>query len=137
MLASGLVMLLLGRAILGSRTLPEIALIAGWGVLSLVLTVWGVLTPHSMRIPAGRLCCARRRWARSCRAGGFSGPELVGIGRLLVLGLPLLARLCGGLAHRAGHLHQPIAQRAILYDYGQFPARGATADARRLAGFSL
>src|SRR5258708_33153405 len=51
-LASGLVMLVLGRAVLGQRTLPEIAIMAGWGLISLVLTLWGVLTPENMRIPA-------------------------------------------------------------------------------------
>ena len=53
--AAGLVMMILGRLILGSQSLPEVALIAGWGAVSLVLTLWGVSTQETMRIPAAIL----------------------------------------------------------------------------------
>jgi len=121
MLASGLVMLLLGRAILGPRTLPEIALIAGWGTVSLVLTIWGVLTPQSMRIPAAALVGAAALGALLPR-GRFSGAELLGIGRLLVLGLPLLLVFVAAWPAGPDTFTNQLPNAAYLYDYGQFPA---------------
>jgi hypothetical protein len=121
MLASGLVMLLLGRAILGPRALPEIALIAGWGAVSLVLTIWGVLTPQSMRIPAAALVGAAAVGACLPR-GRFSGPELVGIGRLLLLGLPLLLVFAAAWPSGPDTFTNQLPNAAYLYDYGQFPA---------------
>jgi hypothetical protein len=121
MLASGLVMLLLGRAILGPRTLPEIALIAGWGAASLVLTIWGVSTTQSMRIPAAALVAAAALGAFLPR-GRFSGPELVGIGRLLLLGLPLLLVFAAAWPSGPDTFTNQLPNAAYLYDYGQFPA---------------
>jgi hypothetical protein len=68
-IVAGLIMLVLGRAILGQQVLPEIALIAGWGIVCLVLTIWGVRTPLTMRIPAAALIAVAasaaftKRWA--------------------------------------------------------------------------
>jgi len=120
MLASGLVMLLLGRAVLGSRALPEIAVIAGWGVVSLVLTAWGVSTPDSMRLPAAALVGAAAIAAFLPR-GRLTGPELVGVGRLLVLGMPLLAVFAAAWPSEPDTFTNQLPNAAYLYDYGQFP----------------
>jgi hypothetical protein len=44
--------MLAGAMIAGRRTPPEIRIGIGWGVLCIVLTVWGVLVPFSLAIPA-------------------------------------------------------------------------------------
>jgi hypothetical protein len=123
MLASGLVMLLLGRAVLGSRALPEIAVVAGWGVVALVLTAWGVTTQDSMRIPAAALVVAAAIAAFLPR-GRLAGPELIGVGRLLLLGLPLLAVFAAAWPSEPDTFTNQLANAAYLYDYGQFPGIG-------------
>ena len=45
-------LMLAGAMIVGRRMPPEIQIGIGWGALCLVLTVWGVLVPLSLAIPA-------------------------------------------------------------------------------------
>ncbi len=61
-----LLFLALGSAATPRRTLPEFQITAGWGLACLVLTVWGVLTPWSLRWAAAALGLAAAAWlARS------------------------------------------------------------------------
>ena len=46
------ILMLAGAMIAGRRTPPEIQIGSGWGALCLVLTVWGVMVPLSLVIPA-------------------------------------------------------------------------------------
>jgi hypothetical protein len=46
------ILMLAGAIFTGRRMPPEIQIGAGWGVLCLVLTAWGVLVPFSLAIPA-------------------------------------------------------------------------------------
>jgi hypothetical protein len=46
------ILMLAGAMVLGRRMPPEFQIGAGWGLLCLVLTVWGVLVPLSLAIPA-------------------------------------------------------------------------------------
>ena len=78
----------LGALVTPRRTLPEIQMLAGWGVVCVVLTVWGVATPASMRIPAGVLAAAGAVClvmpAGRARIGAFDGTW-----RIWVLSVPL------------------------------------------------
>ena len=51
-LFAGAVLWLSGRVIAFGRGTAELHLFAGWGALSLVLTLWGVATQGSLRWPA-------------------------------------------------------------------------------------
>ena len=46
------ILMLAGAMFVGRRMPPEIQIGVGWGVLCLVLTVWGVLIPLSLAVPA-------------------------------------------------------------------------------------
>ena len=46
------ILMLAGAAFVGRRMPPEIQIGIGWGALCLVLTVWGVLVPLSLVVPA-------------------------------------------------------------------------------------
>src|ERR1700727_3178950 len=80
--------LLLGAMTTAAGTLPEVQIVAGWGLTCLVLTVWTVLTPATAKIPLTGLAViallglARLRWR--ARVG-----SLAGVGRLLLLSLPM------------------------------------------------
>ncbi len=47
-----LVLMLAGSVFVGRRMPPEVQIGAGWGVLCLLLTVWAVLVPLSLAVPA-------------------------------------------------------------------------------------
>ncbi|HLG87788.1 MAG TPA: hypothetical protein VKZ79_11410 [Alphaproteobacteria bacterium] len=119
-LASGLVMLVLGRAMLGARTLPEVALVAGWGLISLVLTLWGVLTPENMRTPAVALIAVAAVAALLPR-GRLAGSDLVALGRLIALALPLIAVFASAMPALPDTFTNQLPNAVYLYDYGRFP----------------
>ena len=120
-LASGLVMIVLGRAVLGPRILPEIALMAGWGVVSLVLTVWGVVTPRAMHIPGIALIGAAALVAFTPR-GRLHRSDWIGLGRLLAMALPLLAVFAAAYPSQPDTFTNQLPNAAYLYDFGAFPA---------------
>ena len=52
------VLLLIGTAAAGRNAALEVRMITGWGVLCVVLTLWGVFVPASLRIPAAAIVTA-------------------------------------------------------------------------------
>ncbi len=120
--AAGLVMVMLGRLILGAQSLPEVALITGWGAVSLVLTLWGVTTPQTMRIPAATLVGIAALGAFTPR-GRLSEPDLIAFGRLLLVAVPLIAVLAAAWPSGPDTFTNQLPNAAYLYDYGQFPAK--------------
>jgi hypothetical protein len=46
------ILMLAGALVAGRRTPPEVQIGIGWGALCIVLTVWGVLVPFSLVVPA-------------------------------------------------------------------------------------
>lgn len=91
--AAGLALTLLLFLAVGARATargcwPEVQLLAGWGVACLALTLWGVVTPLTLRLPLAALVLLalavvlQAAWRR--RIGGLRGA-----GRLLLLTLPL------------------------------------------------
>lgn len=88
LVATLLLFLVLGALITARRGLPEVALIAGWGLVCVVLTVWGVVTAASLRLPVVGLAVIAvaalvvPKWRQ--RIG-----TLGGMGRLLLLTVPL------------------------------------------------
>ena len=119
-LASGLVLIFLGRTILGPRVLPELALISGWGAFALVLTLWGATTPESMAIPAVAMIAVAAIGALTPR-GRMVGPDLIALGRLLLLGLPLLAVMAAAYPSGPDTFTNQLPNAAYLYDYHRFP----------------
>jgi len=120
-IVAGLIMLMLGRAILGPRILPEIALIAGWGIVCLVLTLWGVSTPLTLRIPAAALVAVAAATAFIPR-GELSRVDLSTLKRLFVLALPLVAVFAAAYPSGPDSFTNQVPNAAYLHDFGQFPA---------------
>jgi hypothetical protein len=82
------ILMLAGAAIVGRRPPPELQIGAGWGALCLLLTVWGVLTPLSLTIPAASFVlvalCVLLLPDRRPRAGAWKT-----LGRVALVSLPL------------------------------------------------
>jgi hypothetical protein len=49
---TAIILMLAGAMVVGRRMPPEIQIGIGWGALCIVLTVWGVLVPFSLVVPA-------------------------------------------------------------------------------------
>jgi hypothetical protein len=119
-LATGLVMLFLGRGALGPRIVPEVALIAGWGITCLVLTLWGVRLSQTMRLPAAALVAVAAVAAFTPR-GRLSAADVSAIGRLLALAIPLLAVMAAAMPSQPDTFTNQLPNAAYLYDHGAFP----------------
>ncbi|MGH6982607.1 MAG: hypothetical protein ACREEI_00060 [Stellaceae bacterium] len=123
---AALIFIGLGRLVSRGGALPEIALVAGWGVACWVLTVWGVVLPVSLRVPAVALAAA----------GGFgliwpqsrlTAADWRALGRVLLLSLPLLAVMASARPSQPDTFLNLLPNAAYLYDHGLFPAAGRAA----------
>jgi hypothetical protein len=118
-----LALLGLGRLISGGRALPEAALIAGWGAMALVLTLWGVALPLSLRWPA-MLLAALGLIGLALPRSRLVGAEWRGICRILVLALPLLAVMASARPSLPDTFLNLLPNAAYLYDHAAFPFDG-------------
>lgn len=117
---SSLALLGLGRILTLGRATPETAIVAGWGGAVLVLTLWGVVTPTSLRLPAIALATTGiaahafpKLWLRKT--------EWRAILRLVVLALPLLAVMVSARPSLPDTWLNLLPNAAYIYDYGFFP----------------
>jgi hypothetical protein len=107
----------LGRLWSAGGALPELALVAGWGVLSFLLTLWGALVPWSMVWPAAALTLlglAAAPW----RSSTFWQAA----GRVFALAFPLLALLASARPSQPDTFLNLLPNAAYLWDHGTFPA---------------
>ena len=130
---AALVFVGLGRLVSNGRAAPEIALVAGWGAAALVLTLWGVATPLSMRFPAWILAALGLAGLAAPRSRLAWG-EWRGIGRLLLLALPLLAVMASARPSQPDTFLNLLPNAAYLADHGFFPADGRALSYSELPG---
>ena len=120
MAAATLLFLALGGASTPRRTLPEIRVVAGWGLACLVLTTWGVLTPWSLRWPAGGLAVAGLLWlVRPGWRERLRGWQ--GLGRILLLTLPLWLMMLSVWPSQIDTWLNLLPNAAYLFDHDHLP----------------
>jgi len=121
--ASALLLLSCGRLLTRGSELPELALLAGWGLLALAFTAWGVLAPPALPLwyPAVGVAVLG--------AVSLVIPEVaprredwVAIGRAVVLSLPLWAVLASELPSQPDTFLNLLPNAAYIYDHGFLPA---------------
>ena len=111
---------LVGRIAGSPRAEFETDAMAGWGVLSILLTLWGTTTSLSLRLPAlGFLAAAALvlAWPRLRRTRSAWAE----VGRLLVLALPILAIMATIQPSQSDIFMNLLPNAAYLIDHGQFP----------------
>jgi len=116
----GAVLLLIGTALGGARAAPEFRVAAGWGALCLVLTLWGVLVPLSLRLPAlaiivAALVAQLLPGRRLARADGIA------LGRLLLVALPLWLVMAPVRPSQVDTFLNLLPNADYLVDYGRLP----------------
>ncbi|HEV2675993.1 MAG TPA: hypothetical protein VGV37_15835 [Aliidongia sp.] len=118
-----LAMGLVGRLVGGPRAEFETDALAGWGLLSALLTLWGVATALSLRIPAIAFLVGAAVvlvWPAR-RPGRTAWAEL---GRLMVLALPILTIMATIQPSQSDIFMNLMPNAAYLDDYGVFPTAG-------------
>ena len=120
-LAATLLFIGLGRLVTAGRAAPETALLAGWGGACLLLTVWGVATSASLLFPAALVVLLG---LVGCLLPGLAlrAPHWRGMGRILVVSLPLLAVMASARPSLPDTFLNLLPNAAYLWDHGVFPA---------------
>ncbi len=109
-----------GRLLSSGRAAPEVSIVVGWGGACLILTLWGVLTPASLRVPAwliagfglGGLVMPR------LRPDGAAWQALLRVG---VLVLPLVALMASVRPSLPDTFLNLLPNAAYLFDHASFP----------------
>ena len=113
-----LILILGGRLLTRGRAGPGIQFLAGWGALSVLLTLWGVATPLSLRIPATGFALAALiggpLWPRR-------GEDLAALGRIIVLAVPILLITATIQASQPDIFLNLLPNAAYLVDHAAFP----------------
>ncbi len=98
------------------RLIPELQLMAGWGILCLVLTFWGCFTAASLMFPAVLLGVAGLYGA----AAAFRRHD-DGMRRVACLSLPIWAVMASAAPSQVDTWLNLLPNAAYLVDHGVFP----------------
>jgi hypothetical protein len=112
---------LLGSVLTAPRSLPEAKLVAGWGAACVVLTLWAVATPLSLRYPLAALAVVAVLCLAVPHLRRRIGP-LAGIWRMLVLTLPLWLVVLPLRPSQIDTWLNLLPNAAYLFDHGMLPA---------------
>lgn len=123
----------LGRLLTLGRATPEAAVIAGWGGAVVVLTLWGVATPSSLRSPAIALA-AIGVLAHAMPGIRLGRMEWRAIARIVILALPLVAVMASARPSLPDTWLNLLPNAAYIYDHGFFPADARPAAHSFIAG---
>lgn len=113
-------MALVGRLVGPPRAEFETDAMAGWGLLSILLTLWGSATGLSLRIPALAflaLALLVLLWPRLRPPGGAWAE----VGRLVLLALPIFAIMATIQPSQSDIYMNLVPNAAYLSDHGAFP----------------
>jgi hypothetical protein len=118
--AIGAVLLLTGSAVCDRGTAAEFRIGAGWGVICLVLTLWGVFLPVSLRAPAVAVVLMALG-AQLVPARRVMYADGVAVGRLLLVSLPLWVVMAGVRPSQVDTFLNLLPNADYLVDYGRLP----------------
>jgi hypothetical protein len=117
-------MTLAGRLALAGRGEAWLHLVAGWGVLCLLLTAWGLVTTASLRVPAAAFALAGLG-GLVIGARGSLREQMIPVGRVMIIAAPLLALMADVDASQVDVLALMLPNAAFLVDHAAFPTQGA------------
>jgi hypothetical protein len=113
-------LLLIGTALCGSRAGLEYRITAGWGALCVALTLWGVFTPLSLKVPAIGVPAAALA-AQMLRSRRVTRADWIVLGRVLLLTLPLWAVMAPVRPSQVDTFLNLLPNADYLVDYARLP----------------
>ena len=114
------VIVVLAGGLLGGGTEPEIRIGAGWGGLCVLLTLWGVFVPVSLRVPAIAFILLALA-TLFVRHGRLPAAEWRTVLRVLILSLPLWLLMAPIRPSQPDTFLNLLPNAAYLVEYGHFP----------------
>ena len=118
--ASGLILVLWGRALTLGRGTIEVQAIAGWGGLAIALTLWGVFRTEPLWWPAAGIA-AVALVALFTRGLALRREEWTALLRIMVLALPFWAIMLTARPSQPDTFLNLLPNAAYLYDHGLLP----------------
>ncbi len=114
------ILLLIGTAAAGRGAAAEFRIGAGWGALCLVLTLWGVFLPLSLRVPAIAVVVAALL-ALLAPGRRPQREDWAALGRLLLVTLPLWAVMASVRPSQVDTFLNLLPNADYLVDYAHLP----------------
>lgn len=117
------VLVLAGKALVRDRHGVAVQFIAGWGAYAALMTLWGVVTAVSLRLPAAAfLLVSLAGLVAGCRIPGGKA-DLAEAGRLMLVAAPLLWVMADILPSQSDNLAVMLPNTAYIFDWGHFPTQ--------------
>jgi hypothetical protein len=115
-----IILLAAGATVVGPRMPPEVQIGAGWGLVCLLLTAWGVLVPFSLAVPAAAFV-AFSLWVLAFRSRRPSAAAWGTFGRLTLLALPLWLVMAPIQPSQPDTWLNLLPNAVYLIDWGRLP----------------
>jgi hypothetical protein len=116
----GAFLLLIGTGVCGRRAAAEFRIVAGWGALCLILTLWGVFLPVSLRVPVVAIGIAALAM-QLLPARRVQRADWLALGRLLIVTLPLWAVMAPVRPSQVDTFLNLLPNANYLVDYARLP----------------
>jgi hypothetical protein len=113
-------MTLAGRVVCRGRWGVAVQCVAGWGTLCVLLTLWGVATPVSLRVPAAAFLVLALAGLFVNRADWSE--DLMEVGRIAVIAAPCLWVMADIAPSQVDLLAVILPNAGYLYDHAAFPS---------------
>jgi hypothetical protein len=116
-----LILLPAGAVVVGPRITPELQVGAGWGLLCLLLTAWGVLVPFTLALPAAAFVVFSLLVGPAFRSRRPRAAAWRSLGRLTLLALPLWLVMAPIQPSQPDTWLNLLPNAVYLVDWGRLP----------------
>lgn len=117
------VLILAGKAMLRDRHGVAVQFIAGWGAYAALMTLWGMVTAASLRLPAAAFLLVALAGLVTALRGSGGKADLAEAGRMVLAAAPLLWVMADILPSQSDNLAVMLPNTAYIFDWGHFPTQ--------------
>ena len=118
-----IVLILGGKTLIRGRHGVAVQFIAGWGAYAVLMTLWGIATAASLRLPAVAFLVMPLMGVVIVRKGQGGWADLVEAGRMALVAAPLLWVMADIQPSQSDNLAVMLPNTAYIFDWGHFPTQ--------------